>query len=204
MIAVSAAGLGHRFQQRWVFRDLTFELPAGETLCLIGPNGSGKSTLLRILAGQLSPSSGSSRLIGSLGDIPPEQRWQYISWGAPYVEHFSFLGLEETFRLHHRLRPLLYSPAECLHRLRLEAYSQQTLGRLSNGLRQRALMGLALFTRCGLLLLDEPTSFLDPQNTAFLLDLLATERHGRTLVLASNLASEFDRFPQRLALGAVQ
>lgn len=200
MIAVAAAGLGHRFQQRWIFRDLSFELTAGQTLCLTGPNGSGKSTLLRIVAGQLSPTSGTATLTESAGPVAPEDRWRQLSWAAPYVEHFNYLRLEEAFRLHHRLRPLVFSPAECLARLQLTDHAQQPLGRLSSGQRQRALVGLALFTKCGLLLLDEPTSFLDPRNTAFVLDLIETVQGERTLILATNRAEEIERYPRRLDL----
>lgn len=200
MIALQARGLSHRYQRRWVFRELSFDLPAGEALCVTGPNGSGKSTLLRILAGQLRPTGG--EVAAAVADVPtpPEAMWRRVSWAAPYVEHFPYLELQEAFAFHHRLRPLLFPPVECLRLLRMEAHAAQTLGRLSSGLRQRALVGLALFTRADLLLLDEPTSFLDPQNTAFLLDLIAAHQAGRTLVVASNLPAEFERFPQRLTL----
>jgi len=121
---------------------------------------------------------------------------------APYIEHFPFLQVIEAYRLHHRLRPLYHAPEACIDQLRLSSYLNLPLGQLSSGLRQRALVGLALFTQSEFLLLDEPTSFLDPDNARFLLELIEAQRRERTLVIASNLPAEYERYAERFTLEA--
>jgi ABC-type multidrug transport system ATPase subunit len=124
-----------------------------------------------------------------------------LSWTGPFLELYPDLQLEEAVRLHFRFkRCLLAGPRACLAALYLEQHRGKKLAYFSSGMLQRLKLGMALFSDSSLLLLDEPTSFMDPQNTQFALQLLADYRKGRTLVLASNIPAEYQRFARQLQL----
>jgi iron complex transport system ATP-binding protein len=185
--------------------DLTLGVPGGAWLGLIGPNGAGKSTLLRAIAGLVS-FSGEVRLNGSPVRSMPRRKLarlvafvpqrptvpdgmtvtDYVLMGrTPYIP---YLGTES--------RRDLEVAAEALERLELAELSARTLGTLSGGEVQRAVLARALCQRAPVLLLDEPTAALDVGHQLQVLELvdgLRTE-HGLTVVGAMHdltLAGQF-------------
>lgn len=203
MLELSASELGHHFNHRWLFRRLRCQLAPAEILAVLGPNGSGKSTLLSLFAGQRRPIEGtlSWKLDGRA--LPPEQVYRHLAWSGPFTELYPDLSLAEAFRLHFRFKScLLPSRDDCLHELRLQHERNKPLKYFSSGMLQRAKLGLALFTDSALLMLDEPTSFMDSANARFSLNLIEEHRQSRTTLLASNLPREVEGIRARLSLPA--
>lgn len=195
MLGISLKGVGKHYNRRWVFRGLDLEIAPGERLAIKGANGSGKSTLLSMLSGQLQPSAGT--VTWALKDRPlsVDALYRHLSWMGPSIALYDDLTLEEASALHYRFkRCLLPKPAELAQTLRLHAHRQKPLRAYSSGMRQRAKIGLALFAESDLLMLDEPTSFMDTENASFLHELIDAHIGERTLVLASNQPEELARF----------
>lgn len=192
-MTLSFSNIGKKFYQRWIFRRISGKLSVSEKLVLIGRNGSGKSTLMRIFAGQLSQSEGELEYRIGNKKLPVGNLYQYISWSAPYLDMYLDLSLAEHLNLHFRFKEcLLNHPQEIIDVLKLNEHEHKKLRYYSSGMLQRAKVGMALFTKSPLLLLDEPTSNMDTQNAALMLDLIHTYSQNRLLILASNMEREYD------------
>lgn len=204
---VVASGLGKQYGRQWIVRHVQLDLPPGTHLAITGANGSGKSTLLKLLAGAAHPTQGTVQYVRHGKPLPQEAHYSYLSWAAPYVQPPLQLQLAELYRLHFAFRPCrLLSPEVCLEALGLEPHTHKRLSELSSGLLQRAQLGLALFTEAPLLMLDEPTSFLDATTREMMMALIHTHSQGRTLLLASNEPREYEHLTQqvRIANGRLQ
>jgi putative ABC transport system ATP-binding protein len=185
------------------------DLPAGDSLVCIGPSGCGKSTLLQLLAGILVPESG--RVL--LGDVDLTQRsevqrrdYRISNIGLVFQEFelLEHLTVAENVLLPYFVnRNLRRDDAaeqtlrELAERLGVIAHLPRKPHKLSQGERQRVALCRALVTRPRLLLADEPTGNLDPDNTGNVMDLLLEEvrRRGTTLVMVTHdhdLVPKFD------------
>lgn len=195
-------GVGKKFYQRWLFRQIEQHLNSPDSIALIGSNGSGKSTLLRIIAGQMNPSEGKVMIKKNGQFLPVNEFYQYISWAGPYLEVYKELNIEELLDLHFSLKKCsLSGREEVIKILNLVPHRNKKLQYYSSGMLQRAVVGMALFSQTPILLLDEPTSFMDEKNASMMLELIESHTAGRILVLASNMAREFGNFQNSITLG---
>jgi iron complex transport system ATP-binding protein len=193
-------------RERPVLLDISFEVPGGTFLAVVGPNGAGKSTLLNLLAGLLKPQSGTVLLEGA--DVRGCRVGQIARKVAvvrqEFVPAFGF-SVAETVLM---ARTLYYgrlgfeSPADrALAQRALELtdtarFASRPLGSLSAGERQRVFLARGLAQDTPLLLLDEPTSFLDLKHQVGIYDLLQSIRDekGTTIVAIThdlNLAAQY-------------
>jgi ABC-2 type transport system ATP-binding protein len=164
-IAMEARGVSKRYDDRDALRDVDLVALSGQVHGLLGPNGAGKTTLLRILLGLVRRDAGSLRLLGRRidmfgGPVPDDV--------AGFVETPSFYGylsgrrnLELLATLDLRARGLM-TVDEAIGEVGLEAHADVAVAGYSAGLRQRLGLAAALLRAPRLLLLDEPTSSLDP------------------------------------------
>jgi ABC-2 type transport system ATP-binding protein len=172
---------------------------------VLGQNGSGKSTLLRCLASVLSPSSGIIRWNGA--DIWQDiagYRWQlgYLPQefaGYDYMSVQQFLGYMAALkRIPH---PLVQQRINrLLEELALQPSRQRRLGQLSAGLLQQVGLAQALLNDPDLILLDEPTVGLDPEERLAFLDLIRRLAAERVIVLATHLISDAEAVADRLVV----
>jgi ABC-type multidrug transport system ATPase subunit len=192
-----------KYHRSWVFRDLSFTLSEGQSIILTGPNGSGKSTLLRILAGRESPTQGKVTLTLQGRQVPRDEWYRHLSWAGPWLDLYPDLTLAEMAKLHFSLRTCLLpgGAAGVIEALSLGQHSDKPLRVFSSGMLHRVKVGFALFSDSSLLLLDEATANLDPENAAFIFQLIREYQKERMLIFATNAADEFDRFGTRLHLG---
>lgn len=166
---------------------VTFSLAAGECVLLAGPNGSGKTTLLRTLAGLLPPLGGSV-------DAGSGRRVVLLPTGIPKVKGFTVKGFIRTacYRESDWKGALSQETeermAESLALLGIETISESDISTLSDGQFQLACIASALTRRADVLLLDEPTSFLDVENRRILLRSLRdlTRRTGLAVLFSSH------------------
>lgn len=188
MIRIELSGIGKRFGRQWILQDFSDVLNSGETIGIRGRNGSGKSTLLRVLCGQLTPSRGG--IVFTVGGkiVSADQRYRYVSWTGPYIEMVEELTIVEFLDFHFRFKPLRPGIAltDIPSLLELDNVRNRRLTDCSSGMRQRVLLGSALYADTPLLLLDEPTVTLDTDAVAWFQQQLDTHRDGRLVVIASN------------------
>jgi ABC-type multidrug transport system ATPase subunit len=201
MTELQAVNLGKRFHKHWVIRNLDLTLTKGEQLLVTGSNGSGKSTLMKLIAGQMEPTEGLLSFKTNGKEVDPEWWYEQVSWMGPYHELYDDLTLEECISLHFQFKKPLIPPAEIPVVLGLDKQIHKPLRHFSSGMLHRAKVGLAVFSRSELLLLDEATTNMDQENSNKILQLTLQHQDGRILVYASNNPSEFSVFPRRIDLG---
>jgi iron complex transport system ATP-binding protein len=176
-----------------VLEGLSLALPRGRWTALVGPNGAGKSTLLRVLAG-LQPAEGQVTLLGRpLADLTPPERAVQLSWLAQQSEAAGELDAMEVVRLGRLPRHGLLGQftaddqaqvMRAMQRCECADFADRRLATLSGGERQRVLLARALAVGAPVLLLDEPTTHLDPPHQRALVQLMREEARRGTAVVS--------------------
>jgi ABC-type multidrug transport system ATPase subunit len=187
-ISITLTKAGKRFGRHWIIQDFTDTFSGGELIGVKGRNGSGKSTLLRILCGQLTPSRGSIGFSVAGDEIAPSGRYKHVSWTGPYLEIVEELTIMEFLRFHFGLKPLLpgLKLTDIPARLELDHVRNRKLTDCSSGMRQRVLLGSAIYAATEVLLLDEPTVTLDEEAAEWFHHQLNEFRQNRLVFVASN------------------
>ena len=187
-ISIHLEKISKRFGRQWIIQDFTDSFTSGEIVGIKGRNGSGKSTLLRMICGQLTPSRGSIRLSIDGKEIPAAERYRHVSWTGPYLEIIEELTILEFLNFHFKLKPLLpgLEISDIPARLELDQVRNRKLTDCSSGMRQRVLLGSALYAATEMLLLDEPTVTLDEEAAEWFHRELNEFRANRLVFVASN------------------
>jgi ABC-type multidrug transport system ATPase subunit len=185
-VLLAARGVSRRFGSHVALTPTDVDVAAGEVLALVGPNGAGKSTLLALLAGAIEPSSGTVERRDGVR----------VGWAPQRPGHYARLSALENLRLFARLAGE-DEPDEAAARL-AERYglpdSRQLSGDLSVGMRQRLNLAIALLGKPDVLLLDEPTASLDPEQRQLLWETVATHAgDGGSVVYATQNIEEVVR-----------
>ncbi|TNJ33218.1 ATP-binding cassette domain-containing protein [Arenimonas terrae] len=171
-LAFSLSGIAKRYPH-FALQDITLDLPEGQVMGLVGVNGAGKTTLLRLLTGLAATDAGEVTVLGHR--LPEHQVAAKRDIGFASEEMRLYRG--QTLRWHMDLVRAIYPgwdeayAAELIKRFELR--TEQTLGGFSHGQRVKALLLLCLARRPRLLLLDEPTTGLDPVARVEVLEALA-------------------------------
>lgn len=196
--AVSVMGVTLRYQGAEALTDVSFGVSAGDYVGIVGPNGSGKSTLIRCILGLARPDLGEIRLFGTpLSDFDQWQRVGYLPQGLQYFNpHFPAtvsevvgLGLLAGRRFPRRPRPGDGDAvAHALELMGIGSMRDRLVGELSGGLRQRVLLARALVSGPELLVLDEPTTALDPETRESFYQTLRdlNRSRGTTIILVTH------------------
>lgn len=201
---IRASGLSKVFAKHTAVDNIGFEVYPGECLGLLGPNGAGKTTTLRMLLGQTNPTAGELTVLNY--PMPQQARAMRFHVGVvPQVDN-----LDVDFSVIENLR--MFASYFGLHGEKLEAHLQQLLAfaqladkqhlsvnALSGGMKRRLILARALVNQPKLLILDEPTTGLDPQARQLLWQRLRTlKQSGATLILTTHYLEEAERLCDRL------
>ena len=203
-VVLRTHGLSKKFGKRWAARDLNLEVYRGDVFCFLGPNGAGKSTTIRMILTLLTPSAGSIEIFGM--DLHKHRR-AVLSRVCGIVEKPDFYlylsaykNLEILGSMTRRVQK--EEIMEALEMVGLTSRAFEKVKTFSHGMKQRLGIAQALLTKPQLIILDEPTTGLDPQGmkeVRGLIKELASEK-GMTIFLSSHLLSEVELVATRMAV----
>ena len=206
------AGVSLRLGKTLALDDVTLDIPAGVRVGLIGPDGVGKSSLLSLLAGARKVQSGSVHALG--GDMSKAAHRNQVCPRIAYMPQglgknlYPTLSVEENLQFFGRL--FGHNTAERRRRIDaltrstgLQAFLDRPAGKLSGGMKQKLGLCCALIHDPDLLILDEPTTGVDPLSRSQfwdLIDEIRAERPGMSVIVATAYMEEADRFDWLIAM----
>jgi len=204
--AVVARGLAKRFGAHEAVKNVDFDIPAGSTFAFLGPNGAGKTSTMRMIYGLSPVSAGTLTVLGH--DVATESRALKRLIGVVPQEanldmDMTALDNVVTFA---RFFDITGAPArsrakELLASVQLEEKADARVATLSGGMKRRLLIARALVNDPALLVLDEPTTGLDPQSRALLWERIRDMRRaGKTVILTTHYMEEAERLSDELVL----
>lgn len=211
-LALQAEGIRHRYGKLDALQDITFNLPAGTRCGLIGPDGAGKSSLLGLIAGVKKLQSGELSVLG--GSIRKRRHRNSLYPRIAFMPQglgnnlYPELSISENIRFFATLFGL--SAAECEQRMHnlllatdLARFAERPAGKLSGGMKQKLGLCCALIHEPDLLILDEPTTGVDPLSRRRFWELVEQVRQERpqlTLLVATAYMEEAEQFEHCLML----
>lgn len=187
--------LSHTYGSTRVLHDVSFTVAEGEILGLLGPNGAGKSTTMRILTGYLQPSSGRVLFAGKDIQKEPLALRSQLGYMPENVPLYPELTVEEHLIWTARLKEAADAKgetAEVMERCRLTEARGKLVRHLSKGFRQRVGLAQAILGPTRLLILDEPTAGLDPQQIREIRDLIRELGREKTILLSTHILPEVE------------
>ncbi len=204
-IAITARDLARRFGAKWAVDGLDLDVPRAQIYGFLGPNGSGKTTTIRMLCGILVPTRGTVEVLGH--SMPRESELvrrklgymtqRFSLWDdLTVLENLEFVGRVYGLDASARRERI----ADRVRRYDLAGLAKQRAGTLSGGQRQRLALGAATLHEPEILLLDEPTSAVDPQSRRdFWESLFELVAGGTTILVSTHYMDEAERC-HRLAI----
>jgi ABC-2 type transport system ATP-binding protein len=209
-VDIACAGVTKTFRDFWMrprvraVESVDLEVRRGQIYGLLGPNGSGKSTTIKMLLGLLQPTAGRIAILGkrpkdvetkrSIGYLPEESYLYRFLSGRETLDYYGRL-----FRLDRRARRERIDML--LDMVGLEAVQHRPVGEYSKGMQRRIGLAQSLINDPQLLILDEPTSGMDPVGARQIKDLIATlARRGKTVLLCSHLLTDVEDLCDRVAI----
>lgn len=187
--------LSHRYTNSWAIRDINMEIPASGIVGLLGSNGAGKSTTMNILCGSLNQTEGTVLINGIDMREQPKVAKQHIGFLPQTPPLYMDLTVDEYLRYCAALRRIPQSKvkgaiAEARERCGLTHFSNRLLKNLSGGYRQRVGIAQAIVHRPRLVVLDEPTNGLDPNQIVEVRALIRDIAAERAVIFSSHILSE--------------
>lgn len=201
MSVIETAGLTKDYGDGRGIFDVSLRIEQGEMLGFVGTNGSGKTTTIRSILGFIKPTAGtaavnglnswehSSEIVKNIGYVPGEIAFPDLKTGTEFLKsQAEFLGLKD----------MKYAN-ELVERLQLDP--RANLKRMSKGMKQKTALVAALMADLPVLILDEPTTGLDPLMRVAFLDILKEEhKKGKTVFISSHMYEELETTCDRVAL----
>jgi len=203
-VSISISSLSKKYGEQTVLNNINFEIGEGEVVGFLGPNGAGKTTTMKILAGALAYSTGSARICGlevnenqletsSLVGYLPEQNPLYTDM---YVKEY-LLFVAETYKLGKEKEQRVN---ELIDKVGLRPEFHKKIGQLSKGYRQRVGLAQALIPNPKVLILDEPTTGLDPNQLEEIRSLIREIGKDKTVLLSTHIMQEIKAICTRVII----
>ena len=198
--AIEAEGLTQRFGDFVAVDGVSFQIDEGEIFGFLGSNGCGKTTTMKMLTGLLPPTSGEARLFGKAVDAQDLETRKQVGYMSQAFSLYGELTVAANLDLHARLFHLPDARrgpriAELMQRFGLDEYADQAAADLPLGIRQRLSLAVAVVHEPKLLILDEPTSGVDPVARDEFWELLVelSRQHGVTIFISTHFMNEAER-----------
>ena len=201
---IEAKGLSKYFGPFVAVRDISFSIPKGQIVAFLGPNGAGKTTMMRMLTGYLAPSAGSASIGGMdvrAHRIEASRRLGYLPENGPLYPDMTPLELLTFFGEARELGKALKGRIDAVVELcALQLVIEKPIGRLSKGLKQRVGLAQALLHDPDVLIMDEPTAGLDPNQIRQFRDNVQRLRATKTLLVSTHILHEAEATADRVLL----
>jgi gliding motility-associated transport system ATP-binding protein len=200
---IEALGLAKYYGEFAAVEDISFSIPQGQVVAFLGPNGAGKSTTMKLLTGYLAPSRGIARIAGhdmTVDRLAGSTRLGYLPENGPLYPDMTPRSLLEFFADARGLSPQR-------KRQRIDAVVDlcalgsvigKAIGKLSKGYRQRVGMAQVLLHEPDVLILDEPTAGLDPNQIREVRDTIRTLGRNKTILLSTHILQEVEAIASRV------
>lgn len=181
--------LHKKFGKLIVLDGLDLEINSGGIFAILGPNGSGKTTLIKSILGMVIPNSGDIKI----NDQSVLKKWEYrnkINY-LPQIANFpANLTVKELIAMVKNLRPKESNDSDLIELFSLEPFLDKKLGNLSGGTKQKVNIILTFMFDSELIILDEPTTGLDPISLIHLKDIIQEEKSkGKTILITTHIMS---------------
>jgi ABC-2 type transport system ATP-binding protein len=204
-VMIEAAGLSKYYGSFVAVHDISFSIPQGQVVAFLGPNGAGKTTMMRMLTGYLAPSAGEAAIAGHdvrQDRIAASRRLGYLPENGPMYPDMTPLELLRFFGEARRMAPAtMKERVEAVVELcALELVTEKPIGKLSRGYRQRVGMAQALLHDPDVLIMDEPTAGLDPNQIRQFRENIQRLGRTKTLLISTHILHEAEAVADRVLL----
>ena len=204
-MAIKISHLNKHIGKQHVLKDICLSIGDGEVVGLLGPNGAGKSTLMKIMVGVWEPTStlpkGQEMVLQvpqSIGFLPEQNPLYEDMYVREYLRFFVELRLKAIRRLGDKEKGEMVE--ELIERVGLTAEANKRVGQLSKGYRQRVGLAQAMIGDPELLILDEPTTGLDPNQLEDIRALIREMGKARTVILSTHILQEVKQMCSRVII----
>lgn len=204
-IMIEAKGLSKYYGPFVAIKDITFAIPEGQIVAFLGPNGAGKSTTMKILTGYLAPSEGRALIAGfdvNSQRLEAARRLGYLPENGPLyddmtpAELLGFFGEARGLSEDQLAERLAVVTDQCA----IQEVWEKPIGKLSRGYRQRVGLAQALLHDPDVLVMDEPTAGLDPNQIREFRENIKVLAITKTVLISTHILQEVDAVADRLLL----
>lgn len=194
--SIDVKNVAFSYDREPILHDISFEVNAGDFLAFIGPNGGGKSTLMRLILGLLNPSSGQITCKEKAIGYVPQNTDINTAFPITAIDVILMGNERSLFGYSEAAKQKALSVLEAVG---LKEYASQRIGNLSGGQRQRVMIARALQSDPKILMLDEPTSNIDPQGQHEIYELLRELNEKMTILVVSHDISIVVQYAKKVA-----
>ena len=199
-MAIRIEHLNKHIGKQHVLKDVNLTIGDGEVIGLLGPNGAGKSTLMKIMVGVWDATSGEVQVPKSVGFLPEQNPLYEDMYVREYLRFFVELRNQSSVPLHATPYTLHQQVEDLIERVGLKAEANKRVGQLSKGYRQRVGLAQAMIGNPELLILDEPTTGLDPNQLEDIRALIREMGKARTVILSTHILQEVKQMCTRVII----
>ena len=209
-MAIEISHLNKFIGKQHVLKDVNLSIGDGEIVGLLGPNGAGKSTLMKILVGVWNATDGEVKVSESIGFLPEQNPLYEDMYVREYLRFFVNLRLKvrgERLEVRGEDTPTKHASSgvqqiveELIERVGLQCEANKKIGQLSKGYRQRVGLAQAMIGDPQLLILDEPTTGLDPNQLEDIRALIREMGEQRTIILSTHILQEVKQMCTRVVI----
>ena len=199
-MAIQIQHLNKFIGKQHVLRDICLTISDGEVVGLLGPNGAGKSTLMKIMVGVWDATDGALQVPETIGFLPEQNPLYEDMYVREYLRFFVELRNQSSVPLHATPYTLHQQVEDLISRVGLQREANKKIGQLSKGYRQRVGLAQAMIANPELLILDEPTTGLDPNQLEDIRALIREMGEQRTVILSTHILQEVKQMCTRVII----
>ena len=198
-MAIKISHLNKHIGKQHVLKDICLSIGDGEIVGLLGPNGAGKSTLMKIMVGVWDATNGEVQVPKSIGYLPEQNPLYEDMYVREYLQFFAELRMKARGE-RQEAKGEKEIVEELIERVGLTAEAHKRIGQLSKGYRQRVGLAQAMIGNPELLILDEPTTGLDPNQLEDIRALIRKMGEQRTVILSTHILQEVKQMCSRVII----
>ena len=199
-MAIHIQHLNKFIGKQHVLRDICLTINDGEVVGLLGPNGAGKSTLMKIMVGVWDATDGALQVPETIGFLPEQNPLYEDMYVREYLRFFVELRNQSSVPLHATPYTLHQQVEDLISRVGLQREANKKIAQLSKGYRQRVGLAQAMIANPELLILDEPTTGLDPNQLEDIRALIREMGEQRTVILSTHILQEVKQMCTRVII----